>query len=259
MHPSAVTPDIVPYRPSNQLIGGRDLVTPSDGAPRPFGRTWFAIDGSREPTALPRPDTYRIPDELARTVLEKYSSPDDVVLDPYAGTGSIVLAAQSMGRVAIGVERDGDRFRYLESQLLAPSAMIHSDFPPNPDIDLPQADLVFTSPPSHIFGGWDEEIGYVSYWEEVERAFERLLSVIKLGGLLIVEMANHREGSLIRPNAFELALRLCRNYLFSEEFVRCNTGPEFAAPDSYHSYVLVFRNTRTKRRTIQDVIAEDYF
>jgi hypothetical protein len=42
--------------------------------------------------------------QLARDVIGRYSPPDGVVLDPFAGIGTAVFAARSMGRSSIGIE-----------------------------------------------------------------------------------------------------------------------------------------------------------
>ncbi len=44
------------------------------------------------------------PDEMVRRVLQLWSCPGDIVLDPYAGSGQVVRVAKEMGRYGIGVE-----------------------------------------------------------------------------------------------------------------------------------------------------------
>lgn len=54
------------------------------------------------------PDTFLHPGkmlpELARRIIETYSKPGDLVLDPMCGTGTTLIAAAGAGRRAIGVE-----------------------------------------------------------------------------------------------------------------------------------------------------------
>lgn len=51
------------------------------------------------------------PEPLLRTLLSVIAPPDGIVLDPFAGSGSTLLAAKSLGLRAVGVEADE---RYCE-------------------------------------------------------------------------------------------------------------------------------------------------
>jgi DNA modification methylase len=46
------------------------------------------------------------PLSLMRTLVRDYSRPDDLVCDPFAGSGTTLLAAAMEGRSAIGAEMD---------------------------------------------------------------------------------------------------------------------------------------------------------
>ena len=48
------------------------------------------------------------PDELAERFIRHATHPDGTVLDPFAGTGTFLLAAARLGRYAHGCERDAD-------------------------------------------------------------------------------------------------------------------------------------------------------
>ena len=223
-----------------------------------FERTWLTIDGAFDRLGPNRPDFFEVPEELARLVIERYTEPEDIVLDPYAGFGSIVVAAQNLGRTAIAIEQELEKVRALSNRLNPPSRVIQGEFKTGAESDLPKVDLVYTSPPNTTFGGWDDEIGFVTYWAEFDRLFDRLSHVLKPSGTLVFEASNQREGSSIRPLAFEAAIRLSQNYLFSEEYVRCNTGDTYAATHSYHTHLFVFRNTRSRKRKIEDVSVGEY-
>jgi site-specific DNA-methyltransferase (adenine-specific) len=46
------------------------------------------------------------PVELTRWLIETYTTPEDLIVDPYAGSCATLLAARSLGRFALGIELD---------------------------------------------------------------------------------------------------------------------------------------------------------
>ena len=53
-------------------------------------------DERAHPTQKPLP--------LIRWIIDKYSEPDDLILDPFAGSGTTLVAAKQLGRRYIGIE-----------------------------------------------------------------------------------------------------------------------------------------------------------
>ncbi len=205
------------------------------------GKTWFSIDGSLEPIAFEGASYFRFPEALARIVIERFSNQGDVVLDPFCGFGTTVAAAQAMGRTGLGIEKDEDRARLAASRITEPSRVLHASALDLEQLELPSADLIFTSPPYTSFREWSDE-GFASYWDDFERIFLGLAALLKPSGRLVVEMSNVRdESGRVRPVAFEGTLRLVERFEFLGEVARCNTGGEQAGPGYDHSYLLFFR------------------
>ena len=77
-----------------------------------FSDIWSNITGikqdARQEANLRRSGAF--PFELAYRLINMYSIKQDTVLDPFAGTGTTILAAMASGRQAIGVESDPQFF-----------------------------------------------------------------------------------------------------------------------------------------------------
>ncbi len=59
------------------------------------------------------------PLEILRPLIKSYSQIGDVVLDPFAGSGSTLLAAKQLGRSWIGIEMDQTYHRNAVNRMAA--------------------------------------------------------------------------------------------------------------------------------------------
>ena len=87
-----VTHDVV------YLFGNRPA--PREGYKVIPGR-YFVTDHRAE-ARIAHPCARALP--AARYIIDKLTEPDDVLLDPFAGSGTTVIAAKDLGRKAIGIE-----------------------------------------------------------------------------------------------------------------------------------------------------------
>ena len=71
--------------------------------------------------SLPRDERCGVPSQkpvaLCEQMITLMSRPGDVVLDPFAGSGSIPLAARNLGRRYLGIECDLKTFKILKSRM----------------------------------------------------------------------------------------------------------------------------------------------
>jgi DNA modification methylase len=87
-----------------------------------FSDVWFDIKGSRQAVADPRlrARSGAYPLELALRLILMYSVQGDIVLDPFLGTGTTMLAAMIAGRGSIGYEIESD----LEALMVSDPAAV---------------------------------------------------------------------------------------------------------------------------------------
>lgn len=57
-------------------------------------------------------------------LIEKSTNKGDVVLDPFAGSCSTLVAAQQVGRNYIGIELEGDYVKVCNERLLATNSSL---------------------------------------------------------------------------------------------------------------------------------------
>lgn len=61
------------------------------------------------------------PVSALRALIASFTEPGDVVLDPFAGSGSTCVAAREIGRRYIGIELDANYYAAAKSRLAAPA------------------------------------------------------------------------------------------------------------------------------------------
>lgn len=238
------------FHPRNLLndLSGRDWIK--------FTRTWFVHDPPRRTKAeIEHPAKY--PEGVVEPFVKFFSRPGQVVLDPFAGVGSTLVAAARAGRQAVGVEivpefAQAARQRLSESGLEA--QILEGDSCRLRELllqaDVRQVDFTMTSPPywdmlSKSRGGvvsvhkkrklkglaveystQTENLGnltdYETFLDVLARIFGDVYDVTRPGGYLVVVVQNMRtpEGE-VKPCAWDLTARLSRRWLFQGEKVWC--------------------------------------
>ena len=199
---------------------------------REFTKTVWVIPNTR------REDHPAIfPDEIPHRLIKLFSYCDDIVLDPFAGTGTTARVALKLGRRATCVEQNGNYVRTIKKECRVQNAVegnhtlniFHGDSRDMHFIDDASVGLVVTSPPY-----WDKanygksksnignEVNYVEFLHAVRRVFLECFRVLIPGRKLCVVTANvnqHTEhGLLTFPLAadFTVILRALGYVMVSE-------------------------------------------
>lgn len=87
------------------------------GPARLYGCRWMGAMKGTEQTERRLHPTQK-PVSLMRRIIEQYTAPSDLVLDPYMGSGTILRAALDCGRRAIGIEVE-EKYCALAAQRLS--------------------------------------------------------------------------------------------------------------------------------------------
>jgi len=117
----------VPYLPATLKLHGR--LRPSKGRMKnalsyDVSRGALPRDVILHPALLGHLSAERLghPDQkpigLITKLLKVSSSPSDIILDPFAGTGTTLLAAQAAGRSSIGIEKNPKWVKRIRSRLV---------------------------------------------------------------------------------------------------------------------------------------------
>ena len=202
----------------------------------------------RELPAEFRADDVRFSEAFAEHVIGRFSQVGDVVLDPFAGFGTTLLAAEALGRQGYGIEYDESRARYIRGLLARPERLVHGDSRQLDSYPLPAIDLSLTSPPymrrndpEDPFSSYTQPgRGYAAYLETIQAIYSQLRSMMRPGAHALIEAANLPGEGGITPLAWDIAAAVGEVLTFEGEMVVI-WEPSFG-PGYDHSYCLVFRN-----------------
>ncbi len=95
------------------------------------GKTWgrYSIsiwDIAKTPQEVKLHHPAMFPIELCRRLLEIYTKKGDLIIDPFVGSGSTIIAAQELGRRGIGVDIN-DKFVELAKERLGQLPLFHKE------------------------------------------------------------------------------------------------------------------------------------
>ena len=188
----------------------------------------------------------RYPQSLVKLFLNEFTQPGDTVLDPFAGYGTTLLAAEAMGRVAYGVECDERRVSYARSYLRSPENLIHGDSLSLSSCRLPPIDFSMTSPPYTTSGDNENPFtnyttaggGYAQYLNDIAMVYRQLAALMGDGARAVVEAANIKSSSGVTTLAWDIAEAISSILVFEGEVI---VGWDHYGYGYDHSYCLIFR------------------
>lgn len=111
---------------------------------------WNDVSSARKKQHLLHGATF--PQKLAERAIEMYSNKDDIVFDPFLGTGTTIFAANKLKRKSIGIELNKEFIEYINENIneniLENSQIIEGDcLKEIKKVNDESIQLTFTSPP----------------------------------------------------------------------------------------------------------------
>ena len=192
-------------------------------------------------------DDVHFPESLVETILDEYTSPADLVLDPFAGYGTTLVVAERMGREAIGVELLEAHADIIAGRLTGAAKVITGDSRNLTSLVRGPVDLCLTSPPymtavdhpENPLNAYETLDGdYGKYLEEIGDIFGQVAQLLRPGGHAIINVANMETEGTITPLAWDMARIVSRHLTLRHESFLCwDQQPEGITGD----YCLVFQ------------------
>ena len=217
-----------------------------------FRNTWFILSYKLKPIKIKDDTNIRYPEAFAEKFIKAFTKKGDKILDPFAGFGTTLLAAQRLGRIGIGIEYDRQRAAYIAKHLKKPSRIIHGDALKLDNYDLPLFDFSLTSPPymqSHHaenpLKNYTQGGNYRRYLSDMRKVYAKMRPLMKKGAVIVLEVSNIAgdDGKPLTPLAWDIARELSKVLFFEREIIYCHANRNIKERNGCHSYCLIFRNT----------------
>jgi DNA modification methylase len=186
-------------------------------------------------------------ESLARAVITEFSSPGDLILDPFAGFGTTAYLACQLDRRAVAIELLPERAAYARRRVSDAAQVITGDARELTAHITTPVDLCFTSPPYMTSTGHPQnpltaystmDGDYQTYQREIADIFAAVASVLKPGGYVAVNVANVVSDGMITPLAWDIARGISRHLSLRHEILICwDQQPPGISSD----YCLVFQ------------------
>ena len=245
-----------------------------------FQKSWKIYNPPpRTKTKLLHPATF--PEDLAREFISFFTKKGQLVFDPMCGTGTTIIEAYKLGRLAVGVELNRDYWNIAIDRLSASKFSVFSThlmdarrFAEGYGGDDYFADYMLTSPPywdmlkrkgfegqekrreaglGTDYGEDERDFGniedYPTFLADLHSLYVSLSKCLVPGAYLTIVVKNIKKGGKIYPLAWDLARYLSLHYTLKDEKIWCMDNAKLApygmgnawVSNTHHHYCLNFR------------------
>jgi hypothetical protein len=137
------------------------------------------------------------PERLAEQVIARFTTPGELVLDPFAGYGTTAVVAARMGRRVIAVELLPERAELIRSRLGDDGRVIVGDARRLRTLVREPIDLCFTSPPYMTRTGHPENP--LTGYRTLDGKYDTYLDEMEAVAFQVAELLNTDAGSSSTP------------------------------------------------------------
>lgn len=194
--------------------------------------------------------------EQMRPFIKQFSHPGELVLDPFCGFASTLIAAEVEGRRSIGIEVDEDRVKLSQQRLnklnLNKSTVIQGDAQQKA-ASIKNVDLILTNLP--YFGcSWQNNDSnqlysaqsYEQYLQKLRDCFKEFKKTLKYSGYFVLAVENIRIGDHFVPLAMDVLNLLKERFHFIDERIlvydKKTTNENTILSNRSHEYVFIAQN-----------------
>jgi DNA modification methylase len=250
------------------------------------GKTWakYSIsiwDIVKTPDEMKLKHPAMFPVELCRRLIQLYTKKGDLVIDPFVGSGSTLVACKELGRRGVGIDIN-EKFVKLAKKRLSQESLYTSEIEDHKVytddainllnyVEAESADLCITSPPYwmvHIrkrsadykqprpYSQLPRDLGnitdYQTFMAELKRVFEKVYMALKTGKRCIVIVMDIRVLNKFIPYHMDIADIMKEIGFVLEDIIIWDRRREYnkLRPLGYpyvfvvnkvHEYIMIFR------------------
>jgi len=234
-----------------------------------FTKSWFVLNPPPRKSKVMHPASF--PEALAAKFIKFFTKKNQWVLDPFAGSGSTLVAAKSLNRNSIGIELYADYVSLARQRLeeipdsRSESIIIQADSRHLKDTfqknGLPKMDFCFTSPPywnqlkrnserqkiryenglKTVYGSNEKDLGIIEdynyFLHQLEIVFDNVYEIMVSKSYLVVVTNNIYAQGKIWPLAFDTFNMLSKKWTPKDEKIWCQHNKKLFPFGMFHSYI----------------------
>jgi DNA modification methylase len=209
--------------------------------------------------------------QIPRNIIEMYSGPGDLILDPMVGAGTTLIEARLLARNAVGLDINPQAIELTRAALRFkhhPTSEQRTDVGDARDLSFLESesiDLVITHPPymniikysdGRIAGDLSNISSLPRFCDEIENVAGELFRVLKPDKYCAILIGDTRKAKHFVPLAFNVMLRFLKvGFVLKEDIIKVQHNCKFterwrlkAKQDKFylimHEHLFVFRKPK---------------